>query len=590
MDLFDPVSNPLGLPTNPAQPTIPSATHSISGGTCIPPAETEASLAPCIRVNGKLVPNPDVTHCRYFKTQLPSPSDTTCPTICPDMCVELWDTCPSGSGQLTTAVHSKDVLATIRQMLGTFTTNKTHKDYRECYSFGTKFCTYPDTKLTRLEDGTYACHKDCPPNTYSDGDMCYASDPDGSPSGANLHCNPQYFTSVITNGSFVGCQKIPLGAKDTNSCPANHETIVNESFTVEWCLPKCPTGFVASPNLDFCFATCDTGTPFQNYASYFIQDGRCTTANCPAQMNGRCPVPTALAATSNTYGGYRANSAPERMQEYSFADDSLAETLRNGTQVSKPGTGTVQCPVGMVAALPNTGEVEGFCYDRCPVGFAPAELCENTSIITTSGTPACDTKYVRHICLANCPTGWTEKIVDAKHTKLATCAYNYPNQKVPTDPSLFVNCPSDGTMISVSNPDTTLPSGRNATPVPPVCVRKHFQRHLACPLEHTQLGTTCVKNCPANSLPIYKDGTITCTQTCSMDSRYSHDAASLYSTSIDPDFQDASCIRKSVGTGAGEDPLTLQSPTPVSDARSIGFSMSALLLIPVGLILLRKIL
>jgi hypothetical protein len=574
MELFAPVDNPLGLAESPVETVPTEPTHDTTYGTCLPPPETDTSLAPCLRINGRLVPNPSAKYCRYFKSQLSSPNETTCPTICPDTCVELWDSCPSGTGQLSSVVHSKDTLGVISQMIGNSSSpNVNHKDYRECYAFGTKFCTYPETKLTRLPDGTYVCQKDCPANTYADDDMCYVNDPSVSPVGLtqSLFCNPQYFTSVFTNGVFQGCKKIPLGTKDTNSCPVNTETILNDSFTAEWCIPKCDPKYSPSPNLDFCFAKCDTGNPFHDYASYFIKTGRCQAGkDCPGNMQGRCPVNSALAPNANTYSGYTSKVPPSRMKAYTFADTSLHDTFRSGLSVPKPGTGTIECPVGMAAGEPSTGEDSGHCYDTCPSGFARAELCTTSGIVTTSGTPNCDAKDLRFICIASCPKNYSEKSIDAKHQKVYSCAYNYPNGKVPSDPSLFVNCPTNGTMISVIMDTTTLPNGSSMKPVPPVCLRKIFMRNVACPLNHLDINGACIQNCPNGSIPISKNGTITCTETCPSDSRFSQDYSSLQNSNLLSNFQDANCIRNSHGTGSGKDPLLISAPTPVADASKIG--------------------
>ena len=591
MELFSPNENPLQLPALPVETVPTEPTHDTTYGTCLPPPETDPSLAPCLRINGRLVPNPSAKYCRYFKSQLQNPNDTTCPTICPDSCTELWESCPSGTGQLASVVHSKDVSGVISQMIGNSSAPTTnHKDYRECYAFGTKFCTYPETKLTRQSDGTYVCQKDCPANTYADGDMCLVNDPLQSPAGLtqSLFCNPQYFTTVITNGIFQGCKKIPLGTKDTNSCPVNTETILNDSFTSEWCLPKCSENFYPSPNLDFCFAKCDTGTPFHDYVSYFVKTGRCSGSPCPGDMAGRCPVPSALASNANTYSGYTTKSVPSNMKAYVFKDSSLHDTYRSGLSVTKPGTGTIECPNGMAAGEPNTGEDSGHCYDMCPEGFARAELCSSTGLVSTSGIPNCEAKDLRFVCLATCPKNYTEKLLDARQQKVYSCAYNYPNGKEPSDPSLFVQCPTNGTMISVVMDNTTLPNGNSVKPVPPVCLRKMFMRNVACPINHVEINSNCIQNCPNGSLPISKNGTITCTATCPSDSRFQQDYASLYSTALLGSFQDSHCIRKSFGTGAGKDPLLLSAGTPVGDARTIGIGLAGVLGVAFVLMLVRK--
>lgn len=586
-------------------PSVPYAAMPVPGvhdttlDICQPLPETSPSLAPCIRVNGKLVPNPDSQYCRYFKTYS-NPNDTQCPTICPDSCVELWETCASGTGELTSVVHTKAPAdGIIQQMLGNPTPGVLYKDYRECYAFGTKFCTYPETKLTRLDDGTYVCYKDCPPGTYADSDMCYVSDPSVSgPVGNPLFCNPQYFSSVYSNGTFLGCKKIPLGVKETESCPSGFEPIVNEQFTTEWCQPKCPDGYFPSMNLDFCFATCSRDIPFQDYADYYIKTGRCAGSpegDCPANSLGQCPTDTTVSVESRYSQSYSnvAVLVPPGMPSTVFASSSIPDTTRSGAPTQKvaqpdnPDT-IINCYPDMVTALPDSGEQTGFCYDQCPEGFVSAEICSNTGQVFFSGTPTCDPTNVRFVCMAKCPAGYDPVTIDAKTQKMWTCAYRYPNNKVPTDPNLFVQCPADGSFVQYDLQDPTLPNGQSAQQKPPVCIRRIFQRNQACPENFYLLpaytnGTTtlpprCVQNCPKNSTPVFREGQVVCTEQCPQDGRYIQNFYSLYNTAntLD-DYKNSNCIRKSFGMGVGDDPLymTTNQSNTFTDTRNVGLSAVA---------------
>lgn len=589
----------LSLPLVPFAPAPVSGIHDTSQDICQPLPESSPSLAPCIRLpNGSLVPNPDSQFCRYFKTYS-NPNDTQCPTICPDSCVELWETCASGTGQLTSVVHTKTATdGIIQQMVGNPTPGVLYKDYRECYAFGTKFCTFPETKLTRLADGTTVCFKDCPPGTYADDDMCYVSDPTVSgPVGNPLFCNPQYFTSVFSGGTFLGCKKIPLGVKDTESCPAGFEPIVNEQFTTEWCQPQCPTGFFPSLNLDFCFASCNRDNAFQDYVDYYIKSGRCggsPEGECPANALGQCPTTTSTSVESSYTQTY-ANVVvlvPPAMPTTVFGSSSIPSKTRTGQPTQKvaqpdnPET-IINCYPGMVTALPNTGETAGFCYDECPESFVSAEICANTGAVFLSGTPTCDPSQVRFVCLAQCPVGFDPVTVDATTQKMLTCAFRYPNNKVPTDPSLFVQCPSDGTSTSITLPDPTLPSGQSAPQRPPVCLRRIFERNQACPENFyllpafkgpPALPARCVQNCPKNSTPVFRDGSVVCTEQCPQDGRFTQNFTSLYNTgSTLSNYKNSNCIRKSFGVGTGSDPLflTTNQSNVLTDTRNTSISAAA---------------
>jgi ferredoxin len=251
----------------------------------------------------------------------------------------------------------------------------------------------------------------------------------------------------------------------------------------------------------------------------------------------------------------------------------------------------------MISNLPGTGEAVGFCYDECPVKFNSAELCVTNNELSFVGPPNCAPKDIRYVCVADCPGGYTEVTVNAQGQKMLTCAYKYPNNIVPFDPNLFVQCPIDGTMIQVDLSETTTPNGTNVNPKPPVCIRKIFQRNVSCPQDYIYVppdftvsppvGAQCVQNCPAGSVPVWQNGAITCMSTCPQDGRFAQDYHSTYtSASILPEFRDANCIRKTFSPGDGADPNELApQPNANSDARNIGLIILAVF---IGFLVLSK--
>jgi hypothetical protein len=545
--------------------------------------------------------------------------------VCPDACVEFWEYCPSGTGELASVVQSKSIDDVINQMInGPSGGTGVHvKDYRECYAFGTYFCTLPESKLTPDPTGMYVCTKDCPAGTYQQGDTCYANAQQDASSGT-LYCNPQYFSSVTVSGITIGCKKLNLPAQTTQTCPIGHETIVNDQFTVEWCLPKCNQGFWPTPNLDGCFASCQDAssagiTTFFDYVSYFLPlsntpSGRCATGTtCPQDWAGKCPTDSAIANVSSfTRGVSVPVPGPTGMNTTYWSVESLPKKTRPGLTFGTPlatalqtsqkqtledPNSITQCPQGMISNLPGTGEQVGFCYDECPPKFNSAELCITNNEISLSDVPNCDPTNVRYVCIADCPGGYSDVTINAKGQKMLTCAYNYPNNIVPFDPNLFVQCPVDGTMIQVDLTDTTTPNGNNVNPRPPVCIRKIFQRNESCPLNYIYVppdfkttpttAARCIQNCPANSVPVWQNNAVTCMTTCPQDGRFAQDYHSTYTSgNILPEFRDANCIRKSFAPGGGSDPNALATPPNTnSDARNIGLVILAIF---IGFLVLSK--
>lgn len=575
-------------------------------GICLPRDEKkDQTLAPCIRVNGKLMPNPEHRSCRSFSNYVGATG--VCRTVPPDACVELWESCPAGTGVLTSVVHTKTPQH-LMQLMGPaangqqtgnpfFDDQNNYHSYTECYGIGNQFCEFPESKLL-TESGVQKCYKDCPIGTTEDANdqkTCTFN-------GSQIQCNPQYYEQTNT-----ACIKKPLGTQSVATCPAGHETFVNDQFTVEWCMPKCPEGFVHDVTYSSCIPLC-RGTSnqswnrignhsiFQDLLDFYAYSVNPTWANrlrcgystggvpkkCAlADQPGRCPTSKYVAPIS-AYANASKNvaSRPTGMPVRQFNTASLPKKHRTSSQdvayqtylqttltnlqnnwtyvAPLPSTGvtpltdtnTTVCPSGMVTALPNTLEKVGYCYDECPTGFNSAEICRTTGEMTQTGTLQCGASDIQSICVADCPAGWRSKILTGN---IQTCEYIYPNNKVPTDPALFVPCPDNGTFLPFTNADTTGPLGQALKPTPPVCVRKIIQRNVTCPKNHYEVNGQCIEGCQNGYIPIKQaDGTFVCMQTCPSDNRMSSGLESQ------PGLQDdAQCIRKPQTNGPGLDPVSL---------------------------------
>lgn len=582
-------------------------------GLCIPRAESDPYLQPCIRnSNGKLLPNSNQPQaCRYFPQYLGS--NMECPTICPEACVELWENCPAGTGVLTSVVHTKttqDVLQLSGKVGPTGQTNpmyefsKNYKSYTECYSFGTEFCELPETRMQHI-NGENKCFKDCPIGMVQDTtpgnelDCIFTNN-------ISIQCNPQYFTPIAG-----GCRKKALPTQKTASCPVGFETFVNPQFAVEWCMQTCPVGFVHDITYSSCIATCtnssqnpnDWSSPNQYSAFRDVLDFygstnsalsfRCKDTTKPCVLGnqpGRCPVNRYQDPESKYANTYESKNRPSNMPSRQFSVESLPKQARSSTDNAtylpllaqavqrlsnfstvnaypEPTT-QITCPTGMVVGLPFTDEKPGFCYDVCNDLFNSAEICRTTGQVRQSisdPTLQCDTNDIQPICIANCPAGWKSKVLTGGPQPVYTCEYIYPNNVVPTDPNLFKDCPSNGTFIVQEPGDAIGPAGNPLPPTPQTCVRKIYQRNVSCPLNYTYakiLGNdTCLENCQDGTVPIeiIVEGipVIFCTGTGPIEDRYIQGLDSMYNNvnnSLQPSSQ---FVRKNQTNGFGYDPLQL---------------------------------
>ena len=573
--------------------SLNNAVTARSDGLCIPREESDPTLAPCIRINGKLVPNPESRMCRYAQ-QLVAPSGQ-CPTVCPDACVELWESCPNGTGVLTSLVHTKSPQHLIQlggNTLSQFDNTQNYASYTECYAFGVNYCDFADSKLVTI-DGTMNCYKDCPNGTTQDN-----TDPlECNAITTAVSCNPQYFETVAG-----GCKKKPLGLQQTTTCPEGSETFVNDQFTVEWCMPSCPAGFVHDLYYNGCLAVCPSTSRslFQDMLDIHVRDNalRCSSSSsqsgkCSLQdQPGRCPttVKTPLNAIyADSYEDHstgrpagmpivqvlpkswplKARTSAEDISYQALRTAALAD-LNSGSYV---GAGypvdNVVCPDGMQIGLPNTGEETNRCYDVCPTNFSPAEVCRKTGEMT-QGTPlTCENQGF--VCVADCPNGWQPKDVNG----IQTCEYIYPNNKVPTDPALFVKCPDNGAFTNMELTDSTAPNGAPMVPKPPVCIRKMIERNISCMVNFIDIQGVCWQGCAADQVPVLVPGGSTpfvCLEVCPTDGRFTNGLDALYNPGLQ---SDPICIRQNMTNGLGFDPMDVVNSADTTGPSKVAIGIGA---------------
>lgn len=587
-------------------------------GNCVPRGEDNPNLNPCVRnKDNKLIPNSRYPKaCRYFPQYLGPGVD--CPTICPEACVELWENCPAGTGVLASVVHTK-TFQHVLQLSGKsvpptpenpgginpmFDSNKHYLSYTECYSFGTEFCELPETRM-QVVDGENRCFKDCPIGTTQDplDPLTCISD-----AGLNIQCNQQYFSPFAN-----GCTKKPLPTQKSASCPTGYESFLNNQFAVEWCMATCPSGYFHDLNYSSCIANCqnssddpadwshpDNYSAFRDALDYYAYSAsavgyRCNdpTKPCPNALNpGRCPVPRYQTPESQYANTYQSVSRPKGMPSRQFSsssfptearteNDNLAyqpllknalQKLENNGSVDSYPVPTIQivCPQDMVIALPNTDEKAGFCYDVCDPLFNSAEICRNTGQVrqgTTEPALQCQDAEIQNICIAKCPDGWRSKVISSGKQPVYTCEYIYPNNVVPSDPNLFVDCPSNGTFLVQTLGDTVGPDGNPLPPTPDICVRKIYQRNESCPLNYTYAetatGPTCLENCQDGTMPIeiILNGvpTIFCIGSGPQTGaeRYAQSLDSMYNNVGNTKQPGSQLIRKNQTTGYGYDPIDM---------------------------------
>lgn len=336
---IQPATGPLQLECSTTGPPQPDP----QSGSCLKSSlsgPAAACVNPCVRLpNGNLVVNKQTSQCRVFAgtneggSAVTVSGATACSTVCPQTCVELWETCPPGTAPLTTLVQTKtpeDLMA----LTGPFradgslnplwpanyaTSNKGlaaigGKPYTECYSFNTEFCELPMARQITTSGaapgplGTgplTSCYAACPAGTFQDPadpftclfvPLSGTYDPTNpgayGPTTAvqKVYCNPQYFNPAYWDAGYGGVQKgctaIPLPTKQGSTCSAGTLPIINENFNLEWCLPACANGFVADLAQSTCLATCagttDSYNVFHDYVDFYATTDRCAKASYTA--------------------------------------------------------------------------------------------------------------------------------------------------------------------------------------------------------------------------------------------------------------------------------------------------------------------
>jgi len=376
-------------------------------------------------------------------------------------------------------------------------------------------------------------------------------------------------------GTQKGCLSIELPTKQGSTCGVGLLPIINDNFNLEWCMPECPLGYFNDLSQSTCIATCQgsSGTsgssnliipgsikgfnPFLDYVDFYATTNRCaasefdssTEDDCAQNfVHGRCPamqkVPVnskdlVFSETTNTqdilinHKSVNTQCPIKQLKDFNNGANNGYTTAKFDAKAAKLAdirkyqtsypTGPhktsrffgadsyATCPAGMVQGDADCNENNNVCYDICAHGYEPATTCK-------TGSSTCAPEDTVFICRAKCPDlteglgPWKEKT----EGQIFACEYLYPQEKVPSDPSLWVQCPDDGrfSVIQSSPTDVSIfPEGRNA----PLCLRKTYLRQSACfqsmnPQPDKVTGQiTCVAACNANDIIVeLPDGTIVC--------------------------------------------------------------------------------
>lgn len=580
-------------------------------GACEKTGLNSPCVNPCVRLdNGSLAVNSQSSQCRVFPNVTEggnaSINNNSCPTVCPSACVELWESCPPGSGPLTTLAQTKtptdlySLSGPYRQDLTPnplWPTNYVNtltnanpilgKPYTECYSYNTEFCDLPMGWQLTVPEKTFpaalgipsytipqstTCYSSCPQGTYpdpSDPQTCLFLAADGNAQNSSstnfqkVFCNPQYFNPVYLDvpnaGIQKGCQSRPLPSKQGSSCPEGTSPIVNEFFNLEWCLPNCPQGYFFDLSQSTCVSTCEgtTSTKFNSFLdifSFYADTNRCKPGTNCIQDNtpGRCPIAQKPVNTSDIFS-YSLNTPASKIPiSYTSMDPSTSQlnVIADAQKSSDQNLG--QCPPNMSFGLVNSKQLQKLCYDNCLPGYEPVEFCAN-------GQSSCTNDNLIFSCRAQCPSHseglgpWREVNLDG----IFTCAYNYPGNVVPSDPNLWATCPDDGRYtilqnLSASDASVLASAARKEN----LCIRKSYLRRVTCPLGFTENGQECQSACDASDVLVeLKSGEIICQGSNSQTSRHDIDLAALVdSHNSKQEFRSHVLTRKSFSRGLGTDP------------------------------------
>jgi len=581
---FVPSQCPANYPAS--GPTMYKPQPDPNTGTCEKSTLDDPCVNPCIRLpNGKLTVNKNVSQCRVFpNTSSGGTNDSTgasgptiCPTVCPQSCVELWETCPQGTGPLTTLLQTKSPLD-LFSLTGALRKDGTPnplwpanssatfagtpflgtKPYTECYQYNTRFCDLPLAWQETSLLGTF-CFSNCPAGTVQDSSsprncLFLPIDPSVDPNTSaftsstpiqKVFCNPQYFTPLYWTdkpGLQKGCTAIPLESKQGSTCPLSTSAVVNENFTLEWCMPDCPNGYVQDLTQSTCLATCEGLSndsyynAFWDYVDFYAMSNRCKTTSTTAngvtyssesqciqnKTPGRCPMPQQIPPDSSIYdvgpqgplsasqhpmdvliratsidtvGPYQSNQRWKQTgigltdQEYAtflskYQSLQSLQSNRPNKQfnTNRPSSQTFgECPTGMVfGSSASAHENQALCYDSCTEGYEPYAYCAN-------GSKTCSSDNVVFGCRALCPNKneglgiWKSSTFDdGNQGRLQICTYQYPQGNVPSDPNLWAVCPDDGRYYVLQASSSDLNS-TSANRQQPMCVQKTYLRQSSCP-------------------------------------------------------------------------------------------------------------
>lgn len=627
-------------------------------GSCERTPNNSICVNPCIRLDtNALAVNMNTTQCRVFPGATAGGNaignTSHCPTVCPQACVELWESCPPGTGPLTTLIQTKSP-EDLMSLTGPYRLDGTlnplwpsnyatdfgppgtivGKPYTECYSYNTDFCELPSARQetvyasgasgpTGLPSGlpngplgttgqmVTVCYSNCPAGTYQDNvntKECRFLSADGTQSDdptdglQPVYCNPQYFNpSYWTNTGYTGIQRgclaKALPSKQGSTCPAGTSAILNENFNIEWCIPECPSGYTTDLSRSTCIASCEGSysdattsavlfNTFLDIVDFYAMSFRCATLNglsidC-VQNNtpGRCPAPQIvpinsavfayspsqdLGLTSPSAVRQNASSMNSQCSAKLFKDKKLSREAFGSVMQSMEAVKAFQnskatadevngsCPDGMAFGDPSCGENSSLCYDECATGYEPITFCAN-------GQKTCNIDQTVMACRALCPASdeglgpWREVNADP----LYTCAYVYA-QGPPSDPNLWVQCPSDGRYNTLTSSPTDVSLTATARQEP-LCVRQTFLRQSCCPngfngiTDATTGQTTCVQACNSTDVVVTLPSGVVCQSTPAQSKRHSIDFVAVAdSDKTAPNFKHRVLTRHNFTRGLGSD-------------------------------------
>lgn len=593
-----------------------------NSGACEKTAANDKCANPCIRgSNGKLIVNANSGQCRVFPNVTEGGNaafiNNSCPTVCPSACVELWDSCPPGTGPLTTLAQTKSP-SDLFSLTGPYRQDDTvnplwpsnyvynnpqnltpiyGKPYTECYSYNTEFCDLPmGTQKTVITPTApffeTQCFSSCPQGTFPDpmeSTNCLFLPLDATSSSAitaetkvqKVFCNPQYFDPVYwpepNAGQQKGCKARGLQSKQGSSCPQGTSPVVNEFFNLEWCMPDCPLGYFFDLTQSTCVANCQgtdaqsTYSTYLDYVDFYATSQRCLPGtNCIQNFTaGRCPTQSTSPQNSRVfvYSPESTNAEDVPIKANSVNTECPAKNARQGLGAQPKATQK------MISDAQSMSSVNTNVLGECPTGMKfgasacneSGNLCYDECLpgyepmsFCSNGQSTCGPENLIYACMALCPSH-REGLgpwSELNNGQLYSCVYNYPGAVAPSDPNLWIQCPDDGRytiLQSTNSNDTTLSA---AARIEPVCLRKYYLKRSTCPLGFTQVGSECISACSSSEVLIHlPNGDIVCQASNSQSSRHDMDIAALAdSPNTKSEFKQHLLTRKAFSRGIGQDP------------------------------------